>query len=59
MKYEYKKRVDDSVTNEQLNILGAEGWKLVSVTLSPRGNSFHEYYFIRKIKEKKEYLGPH
>jgi hypothetical protein len=58
MKYKYLKRVDDEVSIEQLNKLGDEGWKLISVVPSGRLKACNEYYFIREIPEVKEYLGP-
>jgi hypothetical protein len=57
MKYKYLKRVDDEVSNEQLNKLGEEGWKLISVVPSGRGKACNEYYFIKEITEEYSVSG--
>jgi hypothetical protein len=51
MQYTYKILRADSyqVSEEQLNRLGQEGWKLVTLIEEPGGNNSFLYYFIREI----------
>lgn len=51
MQYEYKK-ARGILTTDELNVLGAQGWKLVSMYLEGRE---YDYVFIRQ-KMTKSFL---
>ena len=52
MKYEYKKVSDVELSEEELNELGSQGWKLASHTMFMHGYMKYYYIFVREVLDK-------
>jgi hypothetical protein len=52
MKYEYKKVSDIELSEEELNELGSQGWKLSSHTMFMHGYMKYYYIFVREVLDE-------